>query len=167
MKPSRFFALCVLLYLTGCQSKTGENSPKDIQPIDTSLSTADSAVSENSNTEIPNSSQYKNPVMLPSGANIARFLQGYYLTGQFNEIRKFVVLKNGNDEDFNFKIKNIDWGYALVLTNCQWKDKNKFILTLKAMVNNTPRMEQYQGELVNDTAKLYFYCKNENPFLAR
>ncbi len=159
--------MSILLYLTGCQSKNTQNSPENIQIIDTSLSVADSTVSENSNKEIPNTTHYNNPVMLPSGANIVRFLKGYYLTGQFNEIRKFVVLKNGNDEDFNFKIKNLDWGYAIELTNCQWKDQNKFILTLKAMINNTPRIEQYQGEIVNDTAKLYFYCKNENPFLAR
>jgi len=167
MKILRIFTLFILFYITGCQSKSTQNPSENIQPVDSTLSNADSAVPKNSNTEIPNSIKYNNPVMLPSGANLASFLKAYYSTGQFNVIRKFVVLKNGNNEDFNFKIKNMDWGYALQLTNCQWNGSKQFTLTYKALVNNTPRIEQYQGELVNDTAKLYFYCKNENPFLAR
>ncbi len=167
MRLSLFAFVGFLTLLVGCQQKNPQIPAKNVQQKDSAISTKDSVKIDDSINAVPNSHLWNNPIMLPNGSTLGNLLKAYYRTGQFEQIRKFVILKNGTMNDFNRRIKNTNWGYAIQMTNCQWQDDKKFTLTYQAMINNTAMIEQYQGEIVNDTAKIYFYCKNENPFFAR
>lgn len=143
-----------------CQSNTQKPLNSIDKSIDKSIDSAQAIVSSDTLKQIA----YNNPVMLPNGASLVNLLKAYYNTGQFQKIKPFLILRNNSKKTFESSIETIDWAYKITLKNCEWVTKNKFKLTYTSTINNTPHLEQYYGEIINDTAKLYYNCLFENPF---
>lgn len=156
---------CISFAFIGC--KNNSNSSQ-FSPQPTTKSDSITVKKENILANVPPKKEknYVNPVILPNGSSLVNLLKAYYLTGQFDQMMPFFILKNGNREAFHKKIQSIEWGYSIKLSNCQWSDNHqKFILTYIANINNTKVLKQYQGEIINDTAKIYFNCGSTDPFV--
>ena len=155
---------CISFACIGC----GNNSnPSQFSSQPTTKSDSISVKKENVLENVPQKEEknYANPVILPNGSSLVNLLKAFYLTGQFDQMLPFIILKNGNHNAFHKKIQSIEWGYSIKLSNCQWTENHtQFILTYIANINNTKVLKQYQGEIINDTAKIYFDCGSTDPF---
>ena len=109
---------------------------------------------------------WNNPAMSPVGASIGNIIRGYFLAGDFNSVKKFIITSSCLDkEELNHLLRTCDWGYDIDFTNLEWQADSSFIITYKTNKMNTVGMEQYKGKIVNDTAKLFFYSMNKSPFV--
>ena len=110
---------------------------------------------------------WANPVMGPYGASVGNFIRAYFLVGEWNMVKKFLINADCiDDEEFRYIMRNSEWGYDIDFTNIHKKDDGSFIITYKTLKNNTVGVDQYYGKVVNDTAKIYFHSLNrKNPLL--
>ena len=110
---------------------------------------------------------WANPVMGPYGASVGNFIRAYFLVGEWNMVKKFLINADCiDDEEFRYIMRNSKWGYDIDFTNIHKKDDGSFIMTYKTSINNTVGVDQYYGKVVNDTAKIYFHSLNrKNPLL--
>ena len=110
---------------------------------------------------------WSNPVIGPYGASLGNFIRAYFLVGEWNMVKKFLINADCiDDEEFRYIMRNSDWGYDIDFTNIHKKNDGSFIMTYKTSINNTIGVDQYYGKVVNDTAKIYFHSLNrKNPLL--
>ncbi len=166
MRLSIFAFVGFLTLLVGCQQNNPQIPAKNVQQKDSAISTKDSV--DSSSSIVPSDTvkqlSFNNPIMFPTGTSLVNLLKAYYNTGQFQKMKPFLIVKNNSKKPFETSIETIDWAYKITLKNCEWITKKKFKLTYTSTINNTPHLEQYYGEIVNDTAKLYYNCLFENPF---
>ena len=98
---------------------------------------------------------WANPVMGPYGASVGNFIRAYFLVGEWNMVKKFLINADCiDDEEFRYIMRNSEWGYDIDFTNIHKKDDGSFILTYKTLKNNIVGVDQYYGKVVNDTAKI-------------
>ncbi|MDB9931356.1 OmpA family protein [Flavobacteriales bacterium] len=121
-------------------------------------------IDEIKETSVP-SLNWSNPVMNPFGANLGEYVKALFITHQFDKIIKFVYYPDCYDEEtIKYFLLNSDFGYDIKLTNRTWKNDSVFDLSYKATKNNTSSLDVFRGVVINDTAKLFFYPNNSNPF---
>jgi outer membrane protein OmpA-like peptidoglycan-associated protein len=111
------------------------------------------------------SAEWANPVMNIYGANLGEYIKALFITYQFDEILNFIQYPSCYDkESIKHYLLNSDFGYDISLTNLKWQNDSLFQLSYKALKNNTNSLDIFHGIVINDTAKLFFYPNNENPF---
>jgi len=109
--------------------------------------------------------EWANPVMNIYGANLGEYIKALFITYQFDEILNFIHYPSCYDkESIKYFLLNSNFGYDINLTNFRWKNDSLFQLSYKAIQNNTSSLDIFHGMVVNDTAKLFFYPNNSNPF---
>ncbi len=109
--------------------------------------------------------EWANPVMNIYGTNLGEYIKALFITYQFDEILKFIYYPSCYDEEsIKYYLLNSNFGYDINLTNFRWKNDSLFQLSYKAIKNNTSSLDIFHGMVVNDTAKLFFYPNNSNPF---
>ena len=150
-------------FLLGCHQNNHEKPSKTPIKKQVELSTISDSTTFTTTPQTQKYIGFENPALLATGSSLGNLLKAYYLTGQFQKMLPFIILKNGDKSKFLSKIATFQWGYPIKLTNCEWANK-KFTLYYNITINNTKKLEIYRGILVNDTAKLYFDCASENPF---
>lgn len=126
----------------------------------------DSSQSTNEDSlNLPRAS-WRNPVMFPMGASVGNYLRAYYIVGMFDKMAEFLVFPNCmSSEEILYHIRQMEWGYDIKLTNIQWTTDSSFIATYKTTQNLTTGIEQYYGEIVNDSAKLLVDITKTNLFV--
>ncbi len=110
---------------------------------------------------------WRNPFMNPFGTSVIRYIRAYYLTGQFEIMRKFLIgIECYSEEELAYRMSLTNWGYKIDATNLKWTSDSVFILTCNTEINSTQGMEEYAGKIINDTAKIFYFAYNEkNPFV--
>jgi outer membrane protein OmpA-like peptidoglycan-associated protein len=110
---------------------------------------------------------WSNPFMSPYGKPIINIIRAYFLVGEFDLLKKFIVNSDCFDKnEFEYLLRNSSWGYKIDATNMKWQKDSTFLMTAKSDINQTIGMEQYLGKIVNDTAKIFLFSQNkENPFV--
>jgi outer membrane protein OmpA-like peptidoglycan-associated protein len=172
--------LIFLIFFTlsfGCHEFTKSNDdttskiekaeiPEDNINIDSSAQVVDNTPSEEEKKDEykPN---WSNPFMSPYGKPIINIIRAYFMVGEFQIVKKFIVNSECFDDyEFEYLLRNCSWGYEIDATNMKWQKDSTFLMTAKSIKNQTFGMEQYLGKIVNDTAKIFLYSQNkENPFI--
>lgn len=96
------------------------------------------------------------PALLPIGASLGNYLRAFYLIGEFDKMLPFLITPDCIDhEEVIYKLRRMNWGYDIDMTNIQWNEDSSFLATYNTSINNTSGIEQYIGAIENDTAKLY------------
>ena len=110
---------------------------------------------------------WSNPFMSPYGRPIINIIRGYFMVGEFQKVKKFIVNSECFDDyEFEYLLRNCSWGYEINANNMKWLKDSTFLITAKTIKNQTLGMEQYSGKIVNDTAKIFLFGQNkENPFI--
>lgn len=108
---------------------------------------------------------WSNPAMNAYGANVGEYIKALFVTNQFDKLIDFIYYPECYDvSKIKYLLLNSDFGYDIDFTNLIWKPDSTFDISYKAFKNNTSSLDIYQGLIVNDTAKLFFYPNNSNPF---
>jgi outer membrane protein OmpA-like peptidoglycan-associated protein len=108
---------------------------------------------------------WRNPVMSPVGADVARIIRGYYLVGDFDKMLQFVIIPPCyTRKQIEYILRKATWGYEIKFNNLQWMEDSTFILNVRTNRQNTVDAEQYVGRIINDTAKLFLFPEKENLF---
>ena len=108
---------------------------------------------------------WRNPVMSPVGADVARIIRGYYLVGDFDKMLQFVIIPPCyTRKQIEFILRKATWGYEIKVNNLQWMVDSTFVLNFRTNRQNTVDAEQYVGRIINDTAKLFLFPEKENLF---
>lgn len=150
---TRFYFTVLLITLFSC----AENPE-----IDASATTKEIS----SETVSENQLDWRNPALFPVGVSIGNYLRAYYLVGKFDKMLPFLIIPDCMDrEEVIYKLRRMNWGYEIKMTNIQWKEDRFFVATYKTTMNNTTAIEQYVGCIQNDTAKLYIDANNEQLFV--
>lgn len=106
------------------------------------------------------------PALLPIGASLGNYLRAFYLIGEFDKMLPFLITPHCIDhEEVIYKLRRMNWGYDIDMTNIQWNEDSSFLATYNTSINNTSGIEQYIGAIENDTAKLYIDVNNEKLFV--
>ena len=110
---------------------------------------------------------WSNPFMSPYGKPIINIIRAYFMVGEFQIVKKFIVNSDCfDDTEFDYLLRNCSWGYEIDATNMKWQNDSTFLMTAKTNKNQNIGMEQYLGKIVNDTAKIFLFTQNkENPFV--
>ena len=110
---------------------------------------------------------WSNPFMSPYGKPIINIIRGYFMVGEFQIVKKFIVNSEClDDNEFDYLLRNCSWGYEIDATNMKWQNDSTFLMTASTNKNQNIGMEQYLGKIVNDTAKIFLFTQNkENPFV--
>lgn len=173
----KFIFLIFLILSFGCYEFKNSNDntrskiekadiPEDKINIDSSTQIVD-----NSQPEEKKKDEYRpnwsNPFMSPYGKPIINIIRAYFMVGEFQIVKKFIVNSECFDDyEFEYLLRNCSWGYEIDATNMKWQKDSTFLMTAKSIKNQTFGMEQYLGKIVNDTAKIFLYSQNkENPFI--
>uniref|UniRef100_UPI004049CBCD OmpA family protein n=1 Tax=Flavobacterium sp. TaxID=239 RepID=UPI004049CBCD len=148
--------LAVLILFGSCSSSTSKSSTK--------LAPSEQNTGSKSPDKVPSAS-WRNPVMSPVGADIARIIRGYFLIGDYNKMLQFVITPTCySKKQIEQIIRKSSWGYEIKFTNLQWLQDSSFIITYKVNKNNTTSSEQYIGRIENDTAKIILFPEKNNLF---
>jgi outer membrane protein OmpA-like peptidoglycan-associated protein len=108
---------------------------------------------------------WRNPVMSPVGADVARIIRGYYLVGDFDKMLQFVIIPPCyTRKQIEYILRKATWGYEIKVNNLQWMEDSTFLLNVRTNRQNTVDVEQYVGRIINDTAKLFLFPEKENLF---
>ena len=164
-----------------------ENPEKQVESVDIQVPDTIPILQEQKNYDLDNSSEliptedidnektskntyslnWSNPVMGPYGASLGNFIRAYFLVGEFDIVKKYLINADCiDDEEFKYIMRNSNWGYDIDFTNIHKKNEGRFVMTYKTLLNNTTGIDQYYGKVVNDTAKLYFHSLNRtNPLV--
>jgi outer membrane protein OmpA-like peptidoglycan-associated protein len=110
---------------------------------------------------------WSKPFMSPYGKPIINIIRAYFMVGEFQLVKKFIVNSECFDDyEFEYLLRNCSWGYEIDVNNMKWQKDSTFLMTAKSIKNQTFGMEQYLGKIVNDTAKIFLFGQNkENPFI--
>ena len=151
----QFLFLLSLLQITfGC-----ENQPKEVvkpKVNRTNESTTNESAEQN----------WRNPIMTPFGKDLPSLIRGYFLVGDFDKMLQFVIWpKEFDSTDMKRIIQKSTWGYEIKVTNLKWQGDSTFVLTILSTIQNTVGMEQYQGKIQNDTAKLILIPSSKKLFV--
>ena len=105
--------------------------------------------------------------MSPYGKPIINIIRAYFMVGEFQIVKKFIVNSDClDDTEFDYLLRNCSWGYEIDATNMKWQSDSTFLMTAKINKNQNIGMEQYLGKIVNDTAKIFLFTQNKkNPFV--
>lgn len=153
MKIFIYITLCSFI-LFGCDSTS-----------DDKILSKDSKTNQ-TNKQTEPKLNWRHPALFPVGASIGNYLRAYYLVGQFDKMLPFLIIPECMDrEEVIYKLRRMNWGYDIKMTNIQWEKDSSFVMTYKTTMNNTTAIEQYVGCIQNDTAKLYIDAKNEQLFV--
>lgn len=108
---------------------------------------------------------WRNPVMSPVGADVARIIRGYYLVGDFDKMLQFLIIPPCyTRKQIEYILRKSTWGYEIKVNNLQWTEDSTFVLNFRTNRQNTVDAEQYVGRIINDTAKLFLFPEKENLF---
>ena len=108
---------------------------------------------------------WRNPVMSPVGADVARIIRGYYLVGDFDKMLQFLIIPPCyTRKQIEYILRKSTWGYEIKVNNLQWMEDSTFVLNFRTNRQNTVDAEQYVGRIINDTAKLFLFPEKENLF---
>ena len=136
-----------------------ENQPKEVvkpKVNRTNESTTNESVEQN----------WRNPIMTPFGKDLPSLIRGYFLVGDFDKMLQFVTWpKEFDSTDMKRIIQKSTWGYEIKVTNLKWQGDSTFVLTIRSAIKNTVGMEQYQGKIQNDTAKLILIPSSKKLFV--
>ena len=169
-----------LIFISSCVELKNESKVSSFVVTEKKLSEKKNFdVEENQNTsEYENTKeieqekeQYKqnwsNPYMSPYGQPIINIIRAYFMVGEFQTVKKFIVNSDCFDDDeFEYILRNCSWGYEIDATNMKWQNDSTFLMTAKTLKNQTVGIEQYLGKVVNDTAKIFLFGQNKkNPFI--
>ena len=152
-----FLYVSFLIVSAACAPKeTNQTATNDLDKKD-----------KNSEKATTKQTDWRNPILTPMGADLARMLRAYYLVGDINKMLPFLILPSNMDaQEFSKKLRASDWGYELRVTNVMWEEDSAFTLSIKTQKQQTVGVEFYRGTIQNDTAKLFIFPENKNPFLA-
>ena len=151
------FVLIALLACASCDSSTASKPPKPSK--DAKQDRDSSALSETPKAK------WRNPIMTPWGADIARIVRGYYLVGDFKKMLQFVIVPPCyTSKQLAYLLRKAKWGYDIKVNNLQWIEDSVFILNYRTSKQNTVGAEQYVGRIINDTAKIILFPEKENLF---
>ncbi|MGC6414899.1 MAG: OmpA family protein [Bacteroidia bacterium] len=165
--------LFYIILFVSCNSNHGVDNVTTVDPHlnNDSIEIYEVKSNSRSNLERKETNEFKanwrNPYMNPYGASVVNYVRAFFLTGQFEKMRPFLIGGNCfSEEEFAFSMNKSIWGYEIDVTNLKWSKDSVFILTCITMKNNTKGIEEYSGKIINDTAKLFYkpYQKG-NPFL--
>jgi hypothetical protein len=158
--------LLFLISATGCDGQT-EKHLRDSSALNIKDDSISNELKEPFSDQIKTRAEWGNPFLNPFGQNIVKFVRAYYITGQFDKMRYFLIgHENLSIKEFDSILARSKWGYQLSATNLKWGNDRNFTITCKTNKNNTEGIEEYYGIIQNDTAKLMFYPENaSNPFL--
>ena len=147
-----FFALFITL------ESCDDSSSEEVNP------TKNEGV-EPKSTTVKNST-WRNPMITPFGKDIVSVIRGYFLVGDFDKMLQFVTWpKEIDSTDMKRIIQKSTWGYEIKVTNLKWQGDSTFVLTIRSTIQNTVGMEQYQGKIQNDTAKLILIPSSKKLFV--
>lgn len=127
-----------------------------------------SATTKEISTETTSENQldWQNPALFPVGASIGNYLRAYYMVGEFHKMLPFLIIPDCMDrEEVIYKLRRMNWGYDIKMTNVQWQEDSSFVMTYKTTMNNTTAIEQYVGSIQNDTAKIFIDVTNKKLFV--
>ena len=191
MSKHRFLLIIIILF-SSCELIIYdllkiENPEKQVESVDIQVPDTIPILQEQKNYDLDNSSEliptedidnektskntyslnWSNPVMGPYGASLGNFIRAYFLVGEFDIVKKYLINADCiDDEEFKYIMRNSNWGYDIDFTNIHKKNEGRFVMTYKTLLNNTTGIDQYYGKVVNDTAKLYFHSLNRtNPLV--
>lgn len=192
MSKHRFLLIIIIILFSSCELIIYdllkiENPEKQVESVDIQVPDTIPILQEQKNYDLDNSSEliptedidnektskntyslnWSNPVMGPYGASLGNFIRAYFLVGEFDIVKKYLINADCiDDEEFKYIMRNSNWGYDIDFTNIHKKNEGRFVMTYKTLLNNTTGIDQYYGKVVNDTAKLYFHSLNRtNPLV--
>ena len=150
---SRIYITILVIALFSCTEVPEIGSSANIKEI-------------SSETVFESQLDWRNPALLPVGASLGNYLRAYYLIGEFDKMLPFLITPDCMDhEEVIYKLRRMNWGYDIDMTNIQWNEDSSFLATYNTSINNTSGIEQYIGAIENDTAKLYIDVNNEKLFV--
>lgn len=137
------FLANVILMAFSCENQTEEKVKSEVNLVEKS-------------TANENEKQvWRNPIITPFGKDLPSVLRGYYLVGDLDKMLQFMIWpKDVDSTEIRRIIKKSKWGYEIKVTNLKWQDETSFVFTIRTTIQNTVGMEQYEGKIQNDTAKL-------------
>lgn len=177
MDINKFIFFVALLLFCGCDEvKNKKNNLEVVRKEEVKSDLKNIEIDDNNNSlnnsdEQEEKYEYKpdwsNPFMSPYGKPIINIIRAYFMVGEFQVVKKFIVNSDCFDDyEFEYLLRNCSWGYEIDATNMKWQNDSTFLMTAKSMKNQTVGMEQYLGKLVNDTAKIFLFGQNkDNPFI--
>jgi outer membrane protein OmpA-like peptidoglycan-associated protein len=160
-------------FLVGCfESSSNKNiENKKNQQTELVEETIDVNKKDKANKEKKESKEFKpdwsKPFMSPYGKPIINIIRAYFMVGEFQIVKKFIVNSDCfDDTEFDYLLRNCSWGYEIDATNMKWQSDSTFLMTAKTNKNQSIGMEKYLGKIVNDTAKIFLFTQNKkNPFV--
>lgn len=165
--------LLIITFLVGCieSSSNKDLENKKNQQTEIVEETIDANKKNKADKEKEESKEFKpdwsKPFMSPYGKPIINIIRAYFMVGEFQIVKKFIVNSDCfDDTEFDYLLRNCSWGYEIDATNMKWQSDSTFLMTAKIYKNQNIGMEQYLGKIVNDTAKIFLFTQNkENPFV--
>jgi hypothetical protein len=137
------FLSIVILIVFGCENQSGEKVKPEVNLV------------EQSTANEKEKQVWRNPTITPFGKDLPSVLRGYFLVGDFDKMLQFMIWpKDIDSNEIRRIIQKSTWGYEIKVTNLKWQDDTSFVLTIRSTIQNTVGMEQYEGKIQNDTAKL-------------
>lgn len=137
------FLAIVILMVFSCENQPGEKVKPEVNLI------------EKSTANEKKKRVWRNPIITPFGKDLPSVLRGYYLVGDFDKMLQFMIWpKDVDSTEIRQIIQKSTWGYEIKVTNLKWQDDTSFVFTIRSTIQNTVGMEQYEGKIQNDTAKL-------------
>tara|TARA_B100000767_G_scaffold77862_1_gene74553 strand:+ start:4133 stop:5026 length:894 start_codon:yes stop_codon:yes gene_type:complete len=165
--------LLIIPFLVGCieSSSNKDLENKKNQQTEIVEETIDANKKNKADKEKEERRKFKpdwsKPFMSPYGKPIINIIRAYFMVGEFQIVKKFIVNSDCFDDDeFDYLLRNCSWGYEIDATNMKWQSDSTFLMTAKTNKNQNIGMEQYLGKIINDTAKIFLFTQNkENPFV--
>lgn len=158
------FIYTILVALGLHLSFSCDGSPSDTKQQKPNDASNSSQKTDTLPSTLPKAS-WRNPVMSPVGADVARIIRGYYLVGDFDKMLQFVIIPPCyTRKQIEYILRKATWGYEINVNNLQWMEDSTFILNVRTNRQHTVDVEQYVGRIINDTAKLFLFPEKENLF---
>ncbi len=165
--------LLIIPFLVGCFESSSNKNIENKKKQQTELveETIDVNKKDKADKEKKESKEFKpdwsKPFMSPYGKPIINIIRAYFMVGEFQIVKKFIVNSDCfDDTEFDYLLRNCSWGYEIDATNMKWQSDSTFLMTAKTNKNQNIGMEQYLGKIVNDTAKIFLFTQNKkNPFV--
>jgi len=151
MRP--LYIIFAVTLLSSCQSNTSKN---EINVIDSSVNSTEVIKKEKIDNRY--SANWKNPVINPLGSNLGEYVRALFITGQEEKLWRFFWNESTNSvpqESPYELLKSKNWGYKIDFTQLRWQpDSIHFKLYYKTNINNTSGIEEINGIIENDTARI-------------
>lgn len=148
--------ITIIALLVSCDNTPNKNQPKETDSIPFKSKSNTQKTTEKSNKRF--SANWANPVINPVGSNLGEYVRALFITGQEELLWRFFWDEKNNVvplESPYESLKTNNWGYEIDLTQLKWNsDSVHFTLFYKTNINNTSGVEQIEGIIVNDTARI-------------